>query len=286
VATGRERLFIDGQHGLGNRLRAIGSAAAIAAATGRELVIVWQPDAHCDCRFADLFDYPAAVIDESFARAAPALGCDVVNYMTVEPGGTKDAPVLPRAGRDLYLRSAFVLKHPASGWERENAFLRGLRPVEPVRALVAGVRHPNALAAHVRMEAGPGRDGNAWDRPDGNWTAEDHAAIHHWRERSHFSRFFARIDALAAAGAADTIFVAADLPETYAAFAERYGARLAWLRRDLWDRSAAQLQHALADAILLGHAPRLLASTWSSFSELAMRLAPAAQTVETSGRDF
>ena len=40
VAAGRDRVFIDAQHGLGNRLRAIGSAAAFAEATDRELVIV------------------------------------------------------------------------------------------------------------------------------------------------------------------------------------------------------------------------------------------------------
>ena len=56
--------------------------------------------------------------------------------------------------------------------------------------------------------------------------------------------------------------------------------------RSLFDRSKEQLYYALADAILLSRAPRLLGSTWSSFSELAMRLAPQKMVVEMSGTDF
>jgi hypothetical protein len=69
-------------------------------------------------------------------------------------------------------------------------------------------------------------------------------------------------------------------------FQEQFGDRLAWLKRDRYDRSAEQLQYGLADAMLLGRASRLLGSTWSSFSELAMRLAPRAQLTEMSGTDF
>jgi hypothetical protein len=96
----------------------------------------------------------------------------------------------------------------------------------------------------------------------------------------------ARIDALTAQGAAGPIFLAADLPETYQAFRDRYGARLRFLPRDCFDRSARQQQHALADMLLLGRAGRMLGSTWSSFTDMARRLAPTPLTVEMSGRDF
>lgn len=282
LAHSRARLFIDAQHGLGNRLRAIGSAAAIAAATDRELVIVWQPDDHCDCRFTDLFRYDGAVCDQSFPEDARQ--ASVLNYMEIE-GGTKNAPIPAETAGDLYARSAFVLHSPHSTWASENRFLQTLVPVEAVQTLVDSVRHPNAVSAHVRMEAGPGLDHNTYDRPE-NWRPEDHALIHEWRSKSHFSHFLTRLDALTAEGRAQTIFLAADLPQTYAEFTARYGERLAWLPRSLYDRSAAQLHYALADAILLSRAPLLLGSTWSSFSELAMRLAPGGIKVEMSGRDF
>jgi hypothetical protein len=285
VQRPRARIFVDAQHGLGNRLRAIGSAAAVARAAGRELVVVWQPDEHCDCRFNDLFDYPGAVIEERFLDDARARGLEVVNYMAAEPGGVKDAPVLLAPGRDLYLRSAFVVKHPASTWDSENVALKALVPVERVRAMVASVRHPRDVAVHVRMQGGAAHEHLPYERAD-NWLPEDHAAIAHWRAKSHYAHFLTRIDVLLATGGAQTLFLAADLPETYDVFRQHYGDRLAWLERSRYDRSTEQLLYGLADAILLGRAPHLLGSTWSSFSELAMRLAPQGQKIEMSGTDF
>jgi hypothetical protein len=285
VATLRPRLFIDAQHGLGNRLRAIASAGAIAEATGRDLVIVWQPDHHCEARLTDLLVPPCAVLEESFLAEAPARGCAVYNYIEVEPGAEKDAPLDLSAGGDIYARSAYVLNAPPSTWEAENRYLRALRPVPEVQALVESVPGPFDLSLHVRMVGAAGTDTASYDRAE-NWTAEGHAAINRWRAESHYSRFMARLDALIAEGRASRVFLAADAHETYAAFAETYGGRVAFLGRARYDRSAEQLQYALADALLLGRAPRLLGSTWSSFSELAMRLSARGMQVEMSGRDF
>ncbi|MCC5989163.1 MAG: glycosyltransferase [Pararhodobacter sp.] len=282
IAPARRRFFIDAQHGLGNRLRAIGSAAAIAEATGRELVIVWQPDDHCNCRFSDLFAYDGAVLDQSFLHDADA--CDIHNYMTIE-GGEKDAPIRSDGAGDIYARTAFVLNSPHSDWARENRFIQSLSPVEAVQALVNAVRHPNDVSAHVRMEGGR-KDEHLPYESTANWTEEDHDLIDHWRAKSHFSHFMKRIDALIEEGRAGRVFIAADRPETYEEFRRAYPDRLAWLERSLYDRSAEQLHYALADAILLSRAPLMLGSTWSSFSELAQRLSPGGMTVEMSGKDF
>lgn len=275
-------LFIDAQHGLGNRLRAIGSAAAIAQCTDRELVIIWKPDNHCDCEFRDLFQYDGQILTDSFDISARH--CQMYNYMEIE-GGEKDAFIETSLNCDIYARSAFVLRHPASNWESENVFLKNLKPVREICNLIDSVRSPNDVALHVRMEAGPGMDHNSYDRPE-NWSAEDHQLIHDWRTKSHFSHFMARLDDLIVQGQANRVFLAADLPSTYEKFTARYGDRIAWLPRARYDRSAEQLHYALADAILLSRAPRLLGSTWSSFSELAMRFAINGTKVEMSGRDF
>ncbi|WP_158514991.1 glycosyltransferase [Nioella nitratireducens] len=285
VSSPRKKVFIDAQHGLGNRLRAIGSAAAIAQATGRELVIVWEPDDHCDCQFSDLFDYQGAVVHHRFADEAENLGCDVYNYMTAETGAQKDAPIVPRDRRSIYARAAFVLNSEHSNWDTENRFIQSLRPVEFIRDLVAGVRNPNDVSAHIRMEGGKQYEHLPYESA-GNWTQEDHEAIAEWREKSHFAHFMARLDKLTEDGKADRIFIAADLPATYQEFLARYGDRVAYLPRTAYDRSSEQLRYAMADAILLSRAPLLLGSTWSSFSELATRLAPNGITVEMSGKDF
>lgn len=283
--TDRPKLFVDAQHGLGNRLRVIGSAAAVAKAQGREFIIVWRPDHHCDCRFGDLFEYDGPVIEDGEPATLLDEGGVFINYMEGEPGARKDAKVTVDPSKELYFRSAYVMNHQASSWDAENAFLRSLRPVKAVTDLVASVRHPNAVSAHVRMGSGPGFDHLPWEAAE-NWSDESHRELAHWREKSHVSRFEKRLDQLIDEGQAETIFLAADLPETYKRLLARYPDRIAHLSRPVNDRSGEQLRHALADAILLGQSKLLLGSTWSSFTELALRLAPRPPVQEMSGADF
>lgn len=285
ISSGRTKFYIDAQHGLGNRLRAIGSAAAVAEATDRELVIIWQPDHHCDCRLHDLFDYKGAVEEESFSDVAESMGYDLYNYMTAENGAQKNSIIIPQENRSIYVRSAFVLNSTHSYWESENRFIRSLSPVEKVRDLVASVRSDNDLAVHVRMAGGEKFEHLPYESAN-NWSAEDHLAIAKWREKSHFTNFFSRIDVLLQSGSVEQIFLAADLPQTYEEFLARYGERITFLSRDAYDRSSEQLCYALADAIHLSRPPRLLGSNWSSFSELAVRLATVDIKVEMSGVDF
>lgn len=282
VLVSRSKFYIDVQHGLGNRLRAIGSAAAVAGATDRELVIVWQPDDHCDCRFSDLFAYDGAVIEESFIQSASH--CDIYNYMAIE-GGEKNTLIRSEQMNDIYARSAFVLNSPHSKWARENRFIQSLKPVQPVLELVNSVRHPNDVSVHVRMSGGR-KDEHLPYESRVNWTEEDHDLIDYWRSNSHYSRFTARINALIKEGKADRVFIAADSPEAYEEFRSAFPERLAWLERDVYDRSAKQLQYALADAVLLSRASLLLGSTWSSLSELAQRISVKGLKVEMSGKDF
>jgi len=285
IGRNKPRFFIDAQHGLGNRMRAIGSAACIAKETNRELVVVWHPDAHCECRMSDLFEYDGAVEEESFTKEAERRGCAVYNYMEIEPGAEKNALIDVDQADDIYARSAYVLNSPLSNWEEENRFLRSLTPVAAVRDLVSSVRTPNDLSAHVRMVGGTDFEHLAYESLE-NWTEEGHAQTDFWRKKSHYKHFITRIDTLIAEGRAERIFLAADKPETYAEFKACFGDRVAMLEREVYDRSAEQLRYALADVLLLGSSPLLLGSSWSSFSELAMRLSPQKMQIEMSGKDF
>ena len=252
-------------------------------------MVIWRRDAHCQARIGDLLAYPGPVIeDDAEADLLRARSARVYNYMEVEPGARFEEPVLPPGDHpagDVHVRSAYPLVSPHRDHALERRFLRGLVAAEPVRALVAGLRPQSDVAVHIRMASGPGFDHLPHEAPD-NWPAHRHAELADWRRKSHADRFAARLDQLVAQREIDTIFLAADLPDTYAAFGARYGDRLAWQPRDLYDRSARQLQHALADLILLAACPRLLASTWSSFSEVAELLAPERTRVERSGIDF
>ena len=59
------------KNGLGNRLRAFASAAAVAAALGRPVMVVWVRDLHCNCSFRNLFKLPLryAVLEEELPLA-------------------------------------------------------------------------------------------------------------------------------------------------------------------------------------------------------------------------
>jgi hypothetical protein len=279
----RPRLILDAQHGLGNRLRAWGSAAAIAKATGRDLVVVWTPDHHCDCQASDLFKFSSEVVtrveDLDLSQA------DHATYMEIEPGAAKDAPLVMHPERDFYIRSAYVLNHPSSTWDSENAFIRALRPTREVMEIIESVEADGRLGVHVRFEGAHGTDTNSYDSAK-NWPAEGHEKLLAWREKSHPERFIARIDALSSTRSDLKIFLAADQPATYELFCALYPQRLSFVPRPVYDRSLGQLRYALADALLLSRCNHLLGSTWSSFTELARRFSTTLERVEMSGVDF
>ena len=281
----RAKVFIDVQHGLGNRLRALASASCIAQAIDRELVLVWQPDHHCQARIHDLFTYQGSVEEESFVEHAATICDNVYNYMPAEVPAGKDKEIDLNTKGNIYIRSAFVLNSRVADHEKENQFIKSLVPISFVQGLIAAVRHPNSISVHIRMAGGKQYEHLPYERAD-NWTKNDHELIAKWREKSHSSRFEAYIDHLIVRGEVDTIFLAADLVETYEIFKKKYGHRIAYLPRQINDRSVQQLQYALADAILLSQASMFLGSSWSSFSELATRLADPGLKCKMSGIDF
>ncbi len=285
VNKARAKLYLDAQHGLGNRLRAIASGAVIAQKSDRELVVIWEPDHHCDCKLSDLFHYNGTVIEKTFLDDARSGGATIFNYMEIEKGAEKDARIILDPQKDAYIRSAYVLNSSLSNRRAENKFLQMLRPIDDVLNLMKNVRQDNTLGVHVRMEAGAGLDHNTYDSAE-NWTKEGHELLHYWRNKSHYSHFMKRIDQLISEGMTGGIFLAADRPEIFQEFAACYGDRVAFIQRDVFDRSKLQIQYALADILMLSSCQKLLGSTWSSFSELAVRMSNSFVTIEMSGKDF
>lgn len=279
----RDRLYVHVQHGLGNRLRALASATTIAQATNRTLVVIWTPDHHCECHLRDLFEYDG-LVEENEDCVDSAL-TDRYTYMELEPGACKDAPIAPDEGRDLYVRTAYVINNKHSNWETENAVLRSLKPMKAVMDMLNNVDVTGRIGVHVRMEGAAGMDKQTYDSA-GNWLPESHEQLNYWRGQSHYNKFMNRIDALIDSAPEKRFFLAADLPQTYQYFNERYGDRFSMLSRNVFDRSAHQLKFAIADALLLSRCNHLLGSTWSSFTELALRFSTTVKTVEMSGKDF
>ncbi|MEM1051352.1 MAG: tetratricopeptide repeat protein [Pseudomonadota bacterium] len=285
ISVKRDALYVDAQHGLGNRLRAIASGASIAKQTGRDLVVVWEADHHCDCSLLDLFDYRGELIPQSFFGEAESKGWTTLNYMEIEEGSTRGAPLILKDGTPAYVRSAYVLDHPGSEWRQENHFLRSLKPVRNVLDLVHSIPERCDVGLHIRMEGAASTEIQSYDAPQ-NWPEHDHSTMQEWRAKSHFSNFMRRVDQMIETGDANTFFLAADLPETYTAFIEKYGDRIRHLERTYFDRSREQMRYALADAILLSRCDAMLGSSWSSFSEIALRLSTRFDHIQLCGKDF
>ena len=278
------KIFIDAQHGLGNRMRAIASGAVMAERSNRELVIVWQPDHHCEAGMLDLFNYKGALVEQAMVDDIPA-DTDFYNYMEDEPNSEKDAAVVLGDGRDVYVRTSCVVNSALTDWAKENEFLKSLQPIPFVLDLVKPFNLDGAAAVHIRMEGAAGLDSHSYERPE-NWSEEGLQSLRYWREKSHYSNFVARIDELIAMNKNFRFFLATDQAETYKIFNDLYGDRMMFLARDRFDRSKEQIQYALADAMLLSKCSRLVGSTWSSFTEIAMRLTPGFHSIEMSGKDF
>ena len=278
------KLYIDAQHGLGNRLRAIGSAAAIAKSEGYELVIVWQPDEHCNCYFHDLFEYDGPVIDSSFKKINDR-NIRLYNYMEIE-GGKKNEPINCGEQQSIYVRTAFTLSHKSSSWNDENKFIQALSPVQRVRDLVNSVAFPNDVSVHIRM--GEISDGKppSYETDESNWSLDDQKLIDHWRSKSHYNNFINRINTLIRENDHLSLFLACDNKIGYKALLDRYGSKINYLARPCFNRSTEQIQYALADALLLSKSRLILGSNWSSFTELASRLSTHYPKMEVAGINF
>ena len=165
----KKPLVVHVQHGLSNRLRAVASAAAVAAATGMPLKVIWLSDHHCAARFSDLFRVRGELSDPSllhtlsesalssvaqlrsqdvWENSAELPGAellsrdvfDVYNYMEPEEGAWKSQPVEVLDGigrRGVYIKSAYRLMHDAGLRDDNlNHALSSLVLSAPVMALV------------------------------------------------------------------------------------------------------------------------------------------------------
>ena len=193
-ASRKSWLVVEVRNGLGNRLRALASAMAVARAEGRPLLAVWVPDLHCNCSLRTLLapplpfalvetpppphitkrpmfqrdfklcDYQAAsqlaALSASARRSrTPASDADLG---LVNGCAEKDARVELPAGRHLWWRSAFLMNHAQGRWGHAGAELRALRPSAAVAARV--VATADMVGVHVR---------NVFDAPRDAATANE-----------------------------------------------------------------------------------------------------------------
>lgn len=277
----KNKVIVDVQYGLGNRLRALASAQLLAQKTGREFVLVWIPDIHCQAEFHDLFtnDFPVInSLDKTDLSSA-----DKYNYMATEAGSEKDKLINHDSGRDIYVKSAFVLNHKFTKANNLSKVLQQLDPVQEIKDIIGQYKVEDRIGLHIRSGGGKEASKDPWDNSE-NWSAKGKENLFYWRERSTPQVFMQEMDRLLSVDQSLKFFLATDSDDIYGQFQERYPDKIAFLKRDLYDRSLEQQKYALADILLLSKTQYILGSYWSSFSEIAQRI--GGNPMKYSGKDF
>ncbi|GAB0494997.1 hypothetical protein MMPV_006294 [Pyropia vietnamensis] len=236
----RRAFFLHAQHGLGNRLRALSAAGAYANATGRVLVVVWEPDAHVGARFGSLFSTAGApfVVTDTWAPRYPFPNAsvydaawesvDAYSYMPVDvaAGGVKQARIIDTPGRHIYLKSAYTLETsaPLHTVARETAYLRMLSPAPAVTALTtrcASRGVAERVGVHIRCLS-VSAEGLPIDA-DAEYTAAGVAATDAHRSASAVSAFITEARRLVSTDSSTRFFVAADDPAAASTFRSALG---------------------------------------------------------------
>ena len=148
-------LVVQVKHGLSNRLRALASARSFATKLGRRFAVVWEPDFHCNVRFADLFEPMAGNVPLYNDTASLAQLERRNDVLVIDDGSDANSTRGSRVQREgnmrrhLYLWTSNIVTYArqlrllpgksARPWhdlvQHEEAYkaeLRALRPVDAV----------------------------------------------------------------------------------------------------------------------------------------------------------
>ena len=238
LSRGEPWVVAEVKNGLGNRLRAIASAMAVASQERRPLLVVWEPDLHCNCSLLSMLktplpfalieapppaglkmsefslcDYQAASAAASSAVSGQKMG-EERQLAALHEGAfglpnvcrQKDAEVTLPAERHLWWRSAFLMNHPHGGWKEARRALRVLVPNAAVEAQLVASRQ--MVGVHVRNVFDAPRDATtaaqatgerAVEAAETQYGREAAAQLRAYRNASHWSQFVLRIEQLLAA---------------------------------------------------------------------------------------
>jgi len=241
--------------GLGNRMRVVGSALALARATGVGLRLIWTrtPDLHC--RFEALFEpLPGVqVVERSWMwdRIVRHVGAHFHRRRRVlhQP----EIERLMRAGADfpaLLRESSLLVVTCSRFFDRPGLFVPLIPTTEIRREVDAFCARftGHTTGVHIRRTDFP------------------------FKHRSPTTRFLERMEAEIAADPSTRFFLATDDPAEEARLRAAFGDRILARPRRL-DRTRPEGIHdALVDLLCLARTRRVIAGVYSSFSEAAAEI--------------
>ena len=309
-------LIVDAKNGLGNRLRALCSAISVAASIRRRVLLIWNPDLHCNCSFASLYKAPLpfALLDEEIPRVnLTSQWFQVYNYMRPEPGAIKDEEIFVDPRRHLYFKSGFIMNHYRGQWKFAQRYLQPPFMPSPVEAVSSRlVTDRSMVGLHVRSVFDAPRDpasandsvgesAIAGAQKEYGVTGTD--KLLKWRSASHWSNFVTRMAEMLREHATRyppplhpplRFYLAADSAEAYEGLSARFGDAVKFTRRECGTarcdfRDCDSMLYSLVDMMNLARTKMILGSGYSSYSEVAARMGGTwgrGLPILMAGRDF
>eukprot|EP00179_Madagascaria_erythrocladioides_P002583 CAMPEP_0198310532 /NCGR_PEP_ID=MMETSP1450-20131203/2590_1 /TAXON_ID=753684 ORGANISM="Madagascaria erythrocladiodes, Strain CCMP3234" /NCGR_SAMPLE_ID=MMETSP1450 /ASSEMBLY_ACC=CAM_ASM_001115 /LENGTH=696 /DNA_ID=CAMNT_0044013371 /DNA_START=33 /DNA_END=2123 /DNA_ORIENTATION=- len=276
-------------YGLGNRIRALGSAMAFAALSKRVLVVVWEADAHLEGVFEEFFLNDFVVL-RSLPLSWPVKmrGDHAYTEFHLFNLMRKDNPKITSAGKfwltdderkHIYIKTAYVIKSKMTGNDALtkaatspiSLYARKLLPVMDVQKLVER-QVANGLSSmigvHIRGKTIEKDITNV--NPDTEYTKSSSDTTNYWRKTTQLPVFVDKIKTID--NASQSFYVAADSIDSVYFLEKAFPGRIFYIPRRCDDRGAGCLHYALADILCLSKTKYLLGSYWSSFTEAAIRL--------------
>ncbi len=155
IIGGDLRIFaVEVYHGLGNRLRALASAAAIAKRFHFVLVLVWKADIHANTEIESIFSYwPASITTSAdVIKISPLLRKSAKVYDHL----VRKVDVDLQTHRHVYVKSPFIIDSAPALMIREvDDVLRTLKVSRTVQSIIdeqaVHLGDSQLLGTHVRM---------------------------------------------------------------------------------------------------------------------------------------
>ncbi|CDF36354.1 unnamed protein product [Chondrus crispus] len=287
-------------HGLGNRLRALGSCMSFAKEANRELVVVWEPDSHIEAKFFDMFKTPLVVLEKMPVQwpFADVEKWDSVwsqfkfhNYMEMEgSGAVKGEKIFDIPNKHMYYKGAYIMEADntdLTNWEKDNDMLRSLEPIPEVKTMIAdiegqGLGTDRVIGLHVRNRTLE-KDIKNVDFVK-EYGDEATQTMDMWRRKSGVQNFIRQINLIIKEKPDVKFFVATDTYEVIGQLEDHYPDRILSFKRSCDDRDGECVKYALADLYALSKCRELYGSNWSSFTEAAERIGNV--KAKLAGQDF
>lgn len=243
-------------HGLGNRMRVLLGARALAEYEGRSFAYVWPTGRGFGARLDELWRFDAPRWPKGLSQAlAPIYPYRDASLVWLDDEALRE--------RVWQIRTPHALSLPpgAPDW---SAALRELEPVDAIRQRIVG------------LSAASG------DRPYLGVMIRAHSVAHDATLReSPVEWYLDRIAEIRAERPDLGLYVAADTDAAFERVAERFPDCAGQTNKGPYNSRAA-LRAAVADLYLLAGSCHMLGPHYSSFPELAQHLAGGAVALETS----